>query len=183
MDVESCPSRHAIRRWKITVWEPLAGGEYQEDGNWWWDNQRFLILCIIKSPGDFPAMLARGFFFWWEWFHGFCHFWNIYMDWFTGNVTGNAQQKWWFPESWGYPCLSSIDRWMFHYKPSILGYPYFRKPPYHRKSMFLFSVGFPLNQSHDDGNLHHLPGRSVQKVSFRNYPYNLVEYNIDGLYP
>ena len=26
---------------------------------------------------------------------------------------------------------SSICRWIFHYKPSILGYPHLLKPPYH----------------------------------------------------
>ena len=29
---------------------------------------------------------------------------------------------------WGYPQIIRFNR-NFHYKPSILGYPYFRKPP------------------------------------------------------
>ena len=29
---------------------------------------------------------------------------------------------------WGYPQIIYFDR-IFHYKPSILGYPYFRNPP------------------------------------------------------
>ena len=40
-----------------------------------------------------------------------------------GIVQNGCFQKWWYPQ------IIHFNR-AFHYKPSILGYPYFRKPPY-----------------------------------------------------
>ena len=46
-----------------------------------------------------------------------------------GKSTGNLHISWknpWFPVD--SPFNQTIDRWIFHYKPSILGYPHCRKP-------------------------------------------------------
>ena len=48
----------------------------------------------------------------------------------TNFLVGRAQQIIWkFPKNNGTPQISHSNK-VFHYKPSILGYPYFWKPPY-----------------------------------------------------
>ena len=42
-----------------------------------------------------------------------------------------------FQKLW-YPQIINFNR-VFHYKPSILGYPYFWKHPYHALSVYLFN--------------------------------------------
>ena len=49
---------------------------------------------------------------------------------------------WMFPK-WGYPQIIHFNR-VFHYKPSILGYPYFWKPPYAKNSIETFQVEDPF---------------------------------------
>ena len=44
-------------------------------------------------------------------------------------VQWTIPSKWRFPEMGGYPQIIPFNR-IFPYKPSIIGYPHFRKPPY-----------------------------------------------------
>ena len=50
---------------------------------------------------------------------------------FFGGGVGNPKQKVYMGGflKWWYPQIIHFNK-VFHYKPSILGYPYFRKPPY-----------------------------------------------------
>ena len=52
------------------------------------------------------------------------------------------QLIWMFPKI-GVPPKSSILIGVFHYKPSILGYPYFWKHPYDKSPTFFFA-GLPI---------------------------------------
>ena len=59
---------------------------------------------------------------------------------------------------YGYPCLSSNSRWDFPYKPSSIGYPHFRNPPYIYIIIYLYHyichiwlVGFPSEHNSCSG--------------------------------
>ena len=64
---------------------------------------------------------------WWP-----CGRWGTYTDeGFPANHITHANLKIWvLPKIVGFPPKSSIFNRFFHYKPSILGYPYFWKHPY-----------------------------------------------------
>ena len=78
-----------------------------------------------------------------------CHVWNAeYMKHETVLTVYGCFRKWWYPQ------IIHFNR-VLHYKPSILGYPYFRKHPYtvviwlwrsssHTEGDVLESIPYPL---------------------------------------